>query len=160
MKTSGDSGLGFSDFEIPAGLDPDIASLLKAELDKDDIPEEYRKDFLEAQAQEKAKQQQQQQQQQQQASGSRIRVVAVKPDPPAGRRVDQKPAIKFHKPIPISPTMLTPVRGKPVRASPVPRYVVELARKLKQDKDVQGIVRVSTKREKGPPIEYLYPVRG
>jgi hypothetical protein len=151
VKTSGDSGLGFSDFEIPAGLDPDIASLLKAELDKDDIPEEYRKDFLEAQEQEKAKQQQ--------TSGSRIRVSVIKPDS-AARRADKKPAIKFHKPIPISPTMLTPLRGKPIRASPVPRYVVELARKLKQDKDVQGIVRVSTKREKGPPIEYLYPVRG
>lgn len=77
------------------------------------------------------------------------------------RRSDKsKPDVKFHEPIPITPTMLTPAKGKPIRASPVPRYVVELARKLKNEKDVQGIVRVSTKRERGPPIEYLYPVRG
>lgn len=149
MTVTGDGGLGFSNFELPPGLDPDIASLIKTELDKDDIPEEFRKDFLEAQQREK-----------QQKSASQAVPSHLKPGEKASKRIDKKPDIKFHRPIPITPTMLTPVRGKPIRASPVPRYVVELARKLKKDKDVQGIVRVSTKRDKGPPVEYLYPVRG
>lgn len=160
VKAIGDSGLGFSDFELPTGIDPDIASLLKAELDKDDIPEEFRKEFLE---QEKKKNEA--------AAASNHRPVAVAPPqpPPAAssylslQRRSDAPKTIFHKPIPISPTILTPTRGRgPVRVpANVPRYVIDLARKLKSDKDLQGIIRVSSKsKDGGPPVEYLYPVRG
>lgn len=66
---------------------------------------------------------------------------------------------KFHAPVPITPTMMS-VGLKSRYKSPVPRYVVELAKKLKREGNIQGIVRVSTRRGDGPPIEYLYPVRG
>ena len=151
VKASGDSNLGFSDFELPTGIDPDIASLLKAELDKDDIPEEFRKEFLE---QEKKKQKE---------AASNVRPVAVAPQrPPQFQRRSDRPKTVFHKPIPISPTLLTPTKARgPVRVpANVPRYVLDLARKLRSDKDLQGIIRVSSKKNDGPPVEYLYPVRG
>ncbi|CAG7836269.1 unnamed protein product [Allacma fusca] len=149
QQQSGQSGLSFTDFELPPGVDPDIASLLKAELDKDDIPEEFRKEF---ENQEKAKQQKDQS-----VGGSNPKPKVVKP--PVQRRADAPKTI-FHKPIPISPTLLTPSkRGRPPPPQ-IPKYVLDLARKLRTDKDLQGIVRVTSKKEGGPPIEYLYPVRG
>jgi hypothetical protein len=217
-------------------LDPDIAALLKTELDKDDVPEDIRKEFLEAKRQETEEKVRKQQQQQQQAFGrpppaatsylrpqqqqyrqqqqqqqhfilqnnrrsdsQRVNLVRqqqqqqiaptfplfhfgqnqrahhhqpsssfnfLRRNPPKTRdghpsqqHQQQRVEQKFFAPIPISPTTVSQtLKGR--YQSPVPRYVVELAKKLQRDKDVQGIVRVSTKRGNGPPIEYLYPVRG
>ncbi|CAL8108704.1 unnamed protein product [Orchesella dallaii] len=242
--------LGFTNnYDLPTNLDPDIAAILKSELDKDDIPEDVRQEFLEAKREEEAKaQKQQQQQQQQQAQQSQNRRVDIaqqtllsnilsSTQPTASSRqqhhiqqlqqvqqqqhhiqqqqqqraqqqqhqsqqqqhqsqqqvhyhVQQAPrsqlaqsrvfnpphqnrfhavpqsappviTTRFFAPIPITPTLMTTALRNPRYQSPVPRYVIELAKKLQQDKTVQGIVRVSAKRGRGlPPIEYLYPVKG
>lgn len=244
--------LGFtSNYNLPQNLDPDIAAILKSELDKDDIPEDVRKEFLEAKqqeqqqqqqsslrqkqqsaaaaqiyAQQQAQQQQQQlQQQQQQAATRRVDIAHQtlidsllssaatttgrsssisnprapissmtrntfsnnnfqnegqrlshnqiqspeyfsRPQPTlptySSEPVPQRPAAeprsffsqntlpappivttRFFAPIPITPTLVTQALKNPRYSSPVPRYVLELARKLNTDKSVQGIVRVS-----------------
>jgi len=213
VKTSGDSTS--SGVELPANLDPDIAALIRAELDKDDIPQEIRSGFQEAKIQ-RAQQEKHRNQQvlrQQQKSPSAFQsqyppannnrrsdfnsqyIVQHQTNPYSSRQTyqhrpsptfplfhfnqnqrahsygfhnrnavpqggaSQQVVQKFFSPIPISPSMMSQtLKGR--YQSPVPRYVVELAKKLQRDKDVQGIVRVSTKRGNGPPIEYLYPVRG
>lgn len=67
---------------------------------------------------------------------------------------------KFFAPIPINPLALRQAKSR-YGSGTVPKFVVELARKLKQDKDVQGIVRVSRRDGKsGKMVEFLYPVRG
>ncbi|ODM93220.1 hypothetical protein Ocin01_13471, partial [Orchesella cincta] len=225
--------LGFTNnYDLPTNLDPDIAAILKSELDKDDIPEDVRQEFLEAKREEETKKAQQQQQVQQQAhqqtQNRRVDIahqtllsnILSSTQPTAATRAPQQhyqhrqqvqqqqhqfqyngfqqvaqqaprsqlaqsrvynqhhprnqhrfnaipqsapPVIttRFFAPIPITPTLMTMASRNPRYQSPVPRYVIELAKKLQQDKTVQGIVRVSAKRGRGlAPIEFLYPVKG